>query len=132
MTEEDLMTRLLSDLATIGLPVYEVDVVFRPYSKTYYGRYFPVRDERKMKPKIHLYPYELSGDFMDYTKLFENGVHEFIHHIQYSDRSFVRKKGVMHDVQFWKLYNHYMNRAYRYEIVEKRGDSVEQQRYATV
>lgn len=125
MSEEDLMTQFLSDMSSIGLPVNEVDVVFRPYSKTFYGRYYHSIDEAKRKSRIVLYPYEVSGDFMDYNLIFENGVHEFVHHIQYTDSSFVRRKGVMHNPQFWKLYNHYMKRAYRLGIVEKRGDKVE-------
>lgn len=122
MSEEYLMTRLLSDLASVGLPVNEVDMYFRPYSTTYYGRYFPVYDDRRVKPRIFIYPYEIDRSFMEYEVVFGNAVHEFCHHIQYTDRSFVRRKGVMHNVQFWQLYNHYMCRAYRYGVVERRGD----------
>ena len=32
LSEEELMTQLLSDLCNVGLPVCEVDFVFRPYS----------------------------------------------------------------------------------------------------
>lgn len=131
--EDELLTRLLSDLSAIGLPVYEVDVFLRPYSKTFFGRYFPVIDERRARAKIYIYPYEYNREnaFYDYDLIFQTGVHEFIHHVQYVNRSFVRRKGVMHDVQFWKLYNHYLERAYRFGIIEKRGEVVEQQ-YATV
>lgn len=125
MNEDDLMTRFLSDLSSIGLPVYEVTVQFRPYSKTYYGRYYPTKDEKRSKPRVVLYPYEVNGDFMDYNLIIENGVHEFCHHIQYFSGSFIRRKGVMHNEQFWKLYNHYMKRAYKLGIAQKRGDVVE-------
>ena len=58
MSQEELKTRLLSDLSHINLPVYEVDLLIRPFSKTFYGRYFPVYDDKRVKPKIHIYPYE--------------------------------------------------------------------------
>lgn len=111
MSEEELKYRLLCDLSVLNLPVDEVDVFLRPYSKTYYGRYFPVYDDKKDTPKIYIYPYEDDINFMDYDTILETAIHEFCHHIQYTSGSFVRKKGVMHDTQFWKLYNHYMNRA---------------------
>lgn len=124
MCEEDLMTRFLSDMSSLGLPVYEVDVEFRPYSKTYYGRYYPSVDDRRIKPRVVLYPYEVNGDFMSYDLIIENGVHEFIHHLQYVSGSFVRRKGVMHNEQFWRLYNFYMKRAYKLGLVTKRGEKV--------
>lgn len=116
-SEEELRCRLLSDLSILNLPVDEVDVFLRPFSVTYYGRYFPVIDEDIQKAKIYIYPYENEQSFMDYEEILSTGIHEFCHHIQYTDRSFVRKKGVMHDTQFWKLYNHYINRAKKYQIV---------------
>lgn len=114
-----LMTSLLSDLSCIGIPVNEVDMSFRPYSKTYYGRYFPSVNDRVIRPRIFIYPYEKDGSFMDYFIIFENAVHEFCHHIQYSDSSFIRRKGIMHNAQFYRLYNHYMKRAYHRGIIEK-------------
>lgn len=126
MDEEELMTRLLSDLTVLGLPVYEVKLILRPYSKTYFGRYYPTADEEKQKARVAIYPYEVTGDFMDYSSIISTGIHELCHHLQYTSGSFVRKKGVMHDTHFWKLYNHYMIKAYRLGIVQKRGECVEQ------
>lgn len=111
MNEEELRYKLLCDLSVLNLPVDEVDVYLRPYSKTYYGNYFPVYND-KNRPKIYLYPYEEDGvSFMNYEKILETAIHEFCHHVQYNSGSFVRKRGVMHDTQFWKLYNHYIKRA---------------------
>ena len=124
MSEEDLMTRFLCDLSSLGLPVNEVDVEFRPYSKTYYGRYYPSVKEDVKKPRVVIYPYEENGEYMNYDTILENGVHEFIHHLQYVSGSFIRRKGVMHNEQFWKLYNFYMNRAYRFGLIQKRGEKV--------
>ena len=100
MSEEDLMTRLLCDLSSLGLPINEVDVEFRPYSKTYYGRYYPSVNKDVKKPRVVLYPYEENGEYMNYDTILENGVHEFIHHLQYTSGSFIRRKGVMHNEQF--------------------------------
>ncbi len=118
MSQEELKTRLLSDLSLINLPVDEVDLFIRPFSKTYYGRYFPVYDEKRTRPKIYVYPYEnTEEDLMSYDMILETAIHEFCHHVQYTSGSFVRNKGVMHDTQFWKLFNHYVERAKKYQMI---------------
>lgn len=118
MSQEELKTRLLSDLVHLNLPVDEVDLFIRPFSKTFYGRYFPVHDEKQTRPKIYIYPYEnTEEDLMSYDKIMETAIHEFCHHIQYTSGSFVRSKGVMHDPQFWKLFNHYVERAKKYQLI---------------
>lgn len=127
MNQEELKTRLLSDLLQLNLPVNEVDLFIRPFSKTYYGRYFPIiEDGKRLRPKIYIYPYEnTEGDLMSYDVIMDTVIHEFCHHIQYTSGSFVRHKGVMHNTQFWKLYNHYMKRAEKYKIIkiiEKKGE----------
>lgn len=124
MCVEELRERLLRDLSLINMPVDEVDFYFRPYSKTYYGRYFPVRDFRD-RPRVFIYPYASKcGELMSYSKVFSICVHEMCHHIQYMDSSFVRNKGVMHNTTFWKLYNHYMERAERFELIESEDENV--------
>lgn len=125
MSQEELKTRLLSDLSQLNLPVYEVDLQIRPFSKTYYGRYFPVYNDKCVRPKIYLYPYATKDntDFTDYTEILQTGIHEFCHHIQYTSGSFVRNKGVMHDTTFWKLYNHYIERAKKFQLIG--GDLIE-------
>lgn len=119
MTQEELKTKLLSDLSQINLPVDEVNLFIRPFSKTFYGRYFPVYDDNEIKPKIYIYPYENKrGDLMHYDSILETAIHEFCHHIQYTSGCFKRIKGVMHNPQFWKLYNLYRDRALRNELME--------------
>ena len=114
----ELKDKLLSDLSFLNISVDEVDLFLRPYSSTYYGRYFPVYDEKRVKPKIYIYPFEnKKGKLMKYDAILDTAIHEFCHHIQYSSGSFVRKKGVMHDTQFWKLYNHYIERAKKYNLI---------------
>lgn len=111
MNEEKLYHRLLLDLNILGLPIEEVKIIIRPFSKTYYGRYFPKCNKRK-EPKIFLYPYEnTEGKFLNYDKILETAIHEFVHHIQHSNPNFKRIKGVMHNSQFWNLYNHYIKQA---------------------
>jgi hypothetical protein len=118
MNEEELKNRLMYDLSLINMPVSEVDIYLRPYSKTYYGRYFPVYDDNKDKPKIYLYPYKnRRGEFLDYEQILTTGIHEMCHHIQYMDKNFVRNKGVMHDSNFWRLYNHYVARAENFNLI---------------
>ena len=118
MNERDLYHKLMADLNLLQLPITEVEVEFRPYSKTYYGRYFP-KNTKRDTPRIFVYPYEnTNGEFMPYDKVLETAIHEFIHHLQYSDHNFKRKKGIMHDPSFWKLYNHYIKRADSYDMLE--------------
>lgn len=118
MSQEELKTRLLSDLSQINMPVDEVDLYLRPFSKTYYGRYFPAVDEKRTRPKIYVYPYDTpEEDLLEYDKILETSIHEFCHHIQYTSGSFVRNRGVMHDTQFWKLYNHYVERARKFQLI---------------
>lgn len=118
MHREGLLLKLLSDLSQLKLPVNEVEISIRPYSKTFYGRYFPVYNDKETKPKIYIYPYEnCEGDLMSYDSILSTAIHEFCHHIQYTSGSFVRSRGVMHNPQFWKLYNLYTERARRYELL---------------
>ena len=118
MSREELKTRLLFDLSQLNLPVDEVDFFIRPFSKTYYGRYYPVYNDKEVKPKIYIYPYmNEDEDLLPYDTILESSIHEFCHHVQYSSGSFVRAKGVMHDTQFWRLYNHYISRAKRYQLL---------------
>ena len=110
MSIEEMKHRLMTDLNLIGIPADEVDFFIRPFSKTYYGRYFPVVDS-KDRPKIYVYPYEnVKGDLMPYEQVLDIAIHEMCHHIQYSN-GHVRVKGVMHDTNFWKLYNRYHDKA---------------------
>lgn len=111
MSIEYIQHRLLSDLRSLNLPVDEVDVFFRPYSKTYYGRYYPSKDETVTKPRLFIYPFESrQGKLLPYKTILSVAIHELCHHIQYTT-GHTRVKGVMHDTEFWKLYNHYVNRA---------------------
>ena len=107
MSVEELRHRLVSDLRELGLPIEDVDIYFRPFSKTSYGRYLPVQEG--VRPKIYVDPFADYGELMTYDKILETAVHEFCHHLQYVG-GHKRIKGVMHDTQFWELYNQYMKK----------------------
>ena len=112
--ETELYQKLVGDLTLLNLPVEEVNIVLRPYSDTYFGRYFPD------KQRIFVYPYKnKEGKFMCYSQILCTSIHELVHHIQYQDPNFVRKKGIMHDPQFWKLYNHFIDRAVNLGIIKR-------------
>lgn len=128
---EELYYRLVSDLRSLKLPVEEVELFIRPFSKTFYGRYFPSHDSVE-KPRIFIYPFtnKNNEECYSYSHLLSTAIHEMIHHIQYTNSSFVRYKGVMHNTQFWQLYNHYMNRAIKLNKMEVKSN--ETTKYATV
>lgn len=103
---DELKDRLLSDIELLGIEL-DFDLIVKPYSKTFYGRYDP--NTRRVflyaykGPKcITLYPYK---------DLFYTTLHEVVHHLQWSDPNFVRVRGVMHDPQFYRMYNRYKAKA---------------------
>ena len=103
---QELCYRLLSDLRKIGI-TESFSLELRPYSKTYFGRYDPNLN------KIVLYVYEDSKRtrFLPYEDLLNTLIHEAVHCIQWSSESFVRRKGVMHDAEFYSLLNSYTDKA---------------------
>lgn len=115
LSEEELYQRLVNDLVSLKLPVEEINLVLRPYSSTYYGRYFPSSN------KVFIYPYKNEkGEFLDYSDILCTTIHEMVHHIQHQDPTFVRRKGVMHNPQFWCLYNHFVSRAVKLGIISRK------------
>lgn len=116
--DEKLYHRLFFDLHRLKMPVDEIDLYIRPFSKTYYGRYFPSEDGR---PRIFVYPFANKSNSLcySYTLILTTAIHEMVHHIQYTDPNFKRYKGVMHDTQFWQLYNHYVNRARKLHLIKE-------------
>ena len=103
---QELHYRLLRDLRKIGINV-SFELELRPYSKTYYGRYNPNSN------KVTLYVYEDKSrtKLLKYEVLYMTLIHEAIHCLQWNDKSFVRRKGVMHDPEFYRLFNSYSDKA---------------------
>lgn len=123
LEESELLNSLIYNSHEIGLPVVDVDIFIRPYSKTFLGRYFPVSNKSKEKAKIYIYPYKTVNSLMDYSIIFETLVHEMCHHIQYKDPNFVRIKGVMHNPAFWNLYNYYIEKSKDFNLSEVYGNA---------
>ena len=103
---QELHHRLLTDLRKVGIGE-SFNLELRPYSKTYFGRYDPNIN------KVILYVYEdkSCSKYLKYEDLFMTLIHEAIHCIQWHDPSFVRRKGVMHDAEFHRLFNEYKDKA---------------------
>lgn len=103
---QELRYRLLRDLRKIGINV-SFELELRQYSKTYYGRYNPNSN------KVILYIYEdvHCTKLLKYEGLLITLIHEAVHCLQWSDKSFVRRKGVMHDPEFYRLFNSYSDKA---------------------
>ena len=119
MSTKELYEKLVSDLKLLRMPIEEVDLFLRPYSSSYYGRYFPVHDEKRTTPRVFIYPFKENGDLYDYQDILDTTIHEMVHHIQHSTPSFVRVKGVMHDPNFWKLYDRYINKAKQLNMIKE-------------
>ena len=98
-----LRNRLLSDLSAVGVPVDLFELFIKDYSATYYGCY------RTKTNRIYLYNYEdkeLTVPY-SYEHMVNTAIHEAVHALQWHDDSHIRVKGVMHDEQFYLMYNKY-------------------------
>lgn len=103
---QELHHRLLSDLEKIGISA-DFTLELKPYSKIYYGRYDPNTN------KVILYVYRDKGcsQVEEYKDLLMSLIHESVHYLQWTDKSFVRRKGVMHNAEFYHLFNKYRTKA---------------------
>lgn len=118
-----LTRKLISDLRMLGIEPHRLDyqLELKNYSKKYYGRYVRKPYYGKYIGRVFVYLFKSSDqkELYAYQDILSTTVHEVCHHIQYEDPDFVRKKGVMHDKQFWDLYNSYMSRYYEITKAEK-------------
>ena len=95
MTEEQLYSILVE---ISGVSDFHLELK-QTYSKSYWGRYFP---QRRL---IRLYALQEDGNQYPREDLIREGLHELTHHIQYHHVPFwERKKGVMHDEDFWIMF----------------------------
>lgn len=103
---QELYDMLMGDLKAIGIKA-DFNLVIKPYSKTLYGRYNPNNHT------VILYVYRDSQctKLFPYKNLLFTAIHECVHHIQWSDEDFVRLKGVMHNAEFYQLFEQYTNMA---------------------
>lgn len=100
---QELKSLLLSYLQKIGIKA-DFKLVLKEYSKSLYGRYNP------NTKTIFLYVFADSTLSTSYSvwDLLKTTIHEACHFEQWSDPSFVRHKGVMHNTDFWGRYNKYV------------------------
>lgn len=98
-TEERYKHRIFRDLKKAGLPTdFELDL--RGYSKRLEGTYNP---NTKV---VIVYAREVDGMLRDYDEILEIALHEAVHHYQWNyEEDFVRKRGIMHNANFYKKYN---------------------------
>ena len=119
MTKEALYHRLITDLDCLGLPVDEVQIEIRPYSKSYFGRYFIPYGNKIAR--IFIYPYTTPDMKLmyPYSVVLYYTIHEMVHHLQHTNPNFRRLKGVMHNPEFYKLFFLYIERSKRLELLKE-------------
>lgn len=96
-----LLNKIISDLKLMGLEL-RLPIILRPYSKTMWG-YYDSNDG-----KIVLYVYRdkfKKRGFIHYNILFRTILHEYVHALQRNSSVWKRYNGIMHDSEFWKIYN---------------------------
>lgn len=103
---QELYDRLVNDLKLIGIEVnYTLEL--KPFSKKFFGCYNP----NSNKVTIYVYQDVANNRLYPYDSILLTAIHESVHCIQWNDPDFVRIKGVMHNEQFYELYNMYKGRA---------------------
>lgn len=101
MKFKELHDRIISDLNRLGIDTKGFDLILKPFSKTYLGRYYTVQK----RIVVYVYRNSARSELFSYGELFRTILHEVAHHLQYCDPEYVRVKGVMHNAGFYKLYN---------------------------
>lgn len=89
-------------------------VELRKYNKRFWGMYYSLKD----KIVLYLYHDPEEQKPISYERHIKTFIHEFVHHIQFLDPTHNRVKGVMHDPQFWTLYNEAIELAKECEFLE--------------
>lgn len=103
---QDLYHRLLRDMNAIGIPT-SFTLELKGFSKTYFGRYDPNSD----KVTVYVFENKSCTKRYEYQDILLTCIHEAVHAIQWHDKSFVRRRGVMHNADFYRLYNMYADKA---------------------
>ena len=115
MSIDELRTKLLNDLRALNINTDGMNLVVKPYSKSYNGRYYP-KDNR-----IFLYAYKDPNRtcMYPYFRLMKTLLHEVVHFIQWNDPEYVRVKGIMHNEEFYRIYNS-LERQYKRKVMMNR------------
>lgn len=103
---QDLYHRLLRDMESIHIPT-DFTLELKGFSKTYFGRY----DPNLNKVTVYVCENKSCTKRYKYEDILMTCIHEAIHAMQWHDESFVRRRGVMHNADFYRLYSMYSDRA---------------------
>lgn len=114
---QELYHRLLFDMQRVGIDT-SFTLEIKSYSKTYFGRYDPNHD----KITVYVFEDDLCTKMYSYMEILLTCIHEAVHSIQWNDKSFVRRKGVMHNADFFSLYNRYADKAKSYLLMQEVKD----------
>lgn len=109
---EELRGQLIKDLQAVGVNTSIFDLYVKEYSKTYFGVYRPQTN------RIYVFALTDDGKQYPYPFLFSTALHEAVHAIQYHDPRYVRYSGVMHDEEFYTIYDRFAAKAEK--LMEKR------------
>ena len=112
---KNLENRFNQDFVAMGIHD-RVPIVLKKYSKTRWGRYNPNKDEII----IYIYTSKDCTNQIEYHSLFKALLHEYVHWLQHHSKNWKRRKGVMHDEDFWKMYRSLLNIAVERGILYER------------
>lgn len=112
-SDELLDQSLKRSLKLLGLPT-DFNLELRGYSKTYNGVYLVA------KKTVVVYHLEEDNTLRRLDTLLKVTIHEAIHHYQYCHQEgYVRYAGVMHDTTFIRMYNFYIDKALKLNLIER-------------
>ena len=107
-----LRDRLFNDLQELSFEDVGVpDIEIRGSNKSYLGLYI-VRI-----PCIVIYTGMEREFTYTYDELLDTALHEYVHHVQY-ERGFTRVRGVMHNKEFWEIYNSLLIKAVSQDYIK--------------
>jgi len=111
-----LYKKLLSDLEKLGIP-QNFNLILKDYSKNFLGRYNP----NNKNLILYVYPYKKGVYMYPYEELYKTFIHEVVHSIQHNNPSFIRVKGIMHNKEFYKIYDDIIQKSYDLKILKRGG-----------
>lgn len=100
MNFDRIKEEIYRELINIGMPT-DVDIVIKGYSKSDYGNYNP-----NLK-RITLFILDENGEIYPKREYMDTVIHEMVHHYQWNHTVYRRIKGIMHNAEFYKLFNTY-------------------------
>lgn len=120
VVKKELGIRIRDDLMKLDIPVDEFDIEIRKYSSSYYGNYYPKGYRNRKKALIRIYPYKSrEGVLYPYEEILFHAIHESCHHMQYRDKNYVRKRGIMHNAEFYRLMQKYCEKAKALSLIKE-------------